>query len=241
MMRAFWAGVAPGGGHWYRQSADSLGRNAHPGVSGDRAWSDRSRSAMSDSFEMLVDVDVGAEEAEGVARTVLDRFHTLGLISGEANRDCVLGGTGYRPGPAVADLYSREDRESLFWELVTCGVEVQVGRGFNEWALGPVCEGFRCSACDAAIEPFGDEFGDALGTAIGEWVNQSGPALVPCPRCCAQRSITAWECRPPLGFGNLSVRFWNWPPLDSSSWKIDIPRTLEDVTCHMIVKTHGHL
>jgi hypothetical protein len=120
-------------------------------------------------------------------------------------------------------------------------VEFEVGRGFNEWALGPVCEGFHCSTCGGTIEPFGDEFGDAVGMAIGEWWNQSGPAVVCCPRCRARRSITEWECRPSLGFGNLSVRFWNWPPLDSSSWKIDIARTVEDVTRHKFVRTHGHL
>ena len=97
---------------------------------------------MSDSFELLVDVDVTLEEAEGVAQAVLDRLHTLGLI---------------------------------------------------------------------------------------------------CARAAARRSITEWECQPPLGFGNLSIRFWNWPPLDSSSWKINIPGTVEDVTCHKIVMTHGHL
>jgi hypothetical protein len=196
---------------------------------------------MSDSFEMLVDADVPVEEADGVARIVLDRFQALGLISGEADTDCVLGGLGYRPGSEIRDLYNCKGGELRFWELVTCGVEVQVGRGFNEWALGPVCEGFRCSACDAAIEPFGDRFGDALGMAIGEWVKQSGPALVPCPLCHAQRSITEWKCEPPLGLGNLSFRFWNWPRLDSNSWNVDIPRTVEKVTCHTIVKTHGQL
>src|SRR5207253_540544 len=99
-------------------------------------------SAMSDHFEMLVDVDVTAEEAEGVSRAVLHRFRKLGLITGRANGACVLGGKGYRPGPAVAGLYKLRKQECRFWELTTCGIEPRVGRGFNEWALGPVCEGF---------------------------------------------------------------------------------------------------
>src|SRR5262249_6007545 len=130
-------------------------------------------SAMSDSFEMLVDVDATPSQADEVARAVLDRFRDLGLITGDANPDCVLGGVGYRAGQAVAELYKRRKREIRFWELVTCGVEPHVGRGFNEWALGPSCEGFGCPACGAGIEPFDDAFGDAIGKAVGEWIDQS--------------------------------------------------------------------
>jgi hypothetical protein len=196
---------------------------------------------MSDNFEMLVDVDATAEEAEDVSRTVLNRLRKLGLIIGKATGHCVLGGKGYRPGPAVADSYKLRKRESRFWELVTCGVEPRVGRGFNEWALGPVCEGFTCSACGAEIEPFGDEFGNAVGIAIGEWMHQSGSSLLRCPPCGKERPIVEWQCRPPLGFGNLSLRFWNWPSLDSSSWKIDITGIVREVSGHTIVRTHGHI
>jgi hypothetical protein len=119
---------------------------------------------MSD-FEMLVDADVMAEEAEDVSRAVLGRFRELGLITGKLSDECVLGGKGYRPGPAVADLYKLRDGERRFWELVTCGVEPVVARGFNVWALGPSFEGFLCPSCAAKIEiePSFDPFGNAVG------------------------------------------------------------------------------
>ena len=42
---------------------------------------------------------------------------------------------------------------------MTCGVEPHVGRGINEWALGPVCEGLTWLwVRRETIEPFGDEF-----------------------------------------------------------------------------------
>jgi hypothetical protein len=104
-----------------------------------------------------------------------------------------------------------------------------------------VCEGFVCSSCNAEIEPFGDEFGDSVGKAINEWLDLCGPALLRCPLCGNERSIAEWECKPPLGFGNLSFCFWNWPPLDSTSWKIDIPAILHEVTGHTIVRTYGHI
>jgi hypothetical protein len=196
---------------------------------------------MSDSFEMLVDIDATAQEAEPLASAVVDRLRNLGLISGSLNSDCVLGKMEYRPGPAVPDSYVLEPREGRFWELHTCGVEPKIGRGFNMWALGPVCGGLTCPSCRFHVQPFDAELGDVVGAAINEWLEQTGPALVRCPRCHQQLSIAEWECKPPLGFGNLSFKFWNWPPLDSSSWKIDIAAIVRDCTGHTIVRTYGHI
>ena len=56
-----------------------------------------------------------------------------------------------------------------------------------------------------------------------------------------KHSVTEWRFKPPLGFGNLSFRFWNWPPLDSPSWRIDIPALVRDVTGHRIVSTWGRI
>ena len=81
---------------------------------------------MSDNFEMLVDADATAEQADGVSHAVLDRFRKLGLIAGMVNSECVLGGMGYRPGPAVSESYMLETCGSRFWELVTSGVEPHV-------------------------------------------------------------------------------------------------------------------
>lgn len=190
---------------------------------------------------MLVDVDATVSEANEVARAVLDRFRKMGLITGETNCDCVLGGTGYRPGPAVSDFYKPRERECRFWEMGVCGVEPNVGRAFNAWALGPSCEGFTCPTCAADVEPFDDAFGDEIGNAVVEWLHDSGQALVPCPACREKSPITQWRCKPPFGFGNVSFRFWNWPPLDSRSWKIDLAEIVRDVSGHTVVRTYGHI
>jgi len=198
-------------------------------------------SAMSDNFEMLVDVDATPGEADALARAVTDRFRKLGLITGRANGDCVLGGTRYRPGPVVPDSYILEEREGRFWELLTCGVEREVGRSCNAWALGPSCDGFTCPTRGAHIAPVGESVVDAVCKAIGEWMEESGPALFPCPKCRKERPITEWQCKPPFGFGNMSFRFWNWPRLDSPSWKVDIAGIVREVTGHRIVYTYGHI
>jgi hypothetical protein len=183
---------------------------------------------------------VDVDEAESVSRDVLDRFRALGLITGRASRDCVLGGKGYRPGPAVAGLYKPMKGEYTFWKLATCGVEPVIERGFNECAMGPSCDGYHCSACGADIGPFDAAFDDSASRAVRKWLNGAARPTVQCPRCGKRRPITEWECRPPLGFGNLAFRFWNWPPLDSRSWKIDVPGVVREVCGHTIVRTYGH-
>jgi hypothetical protein len=194
---------------------------------------------MSDNFEMLVDADVTPSEAKGVARAVIGRFRKLGLIAGRANGDCVLGGLGFRPGRQIANFYETESDEYQFWKLRTCGVEPKVGRAFNVWALGPSFEGFKCPACGADLRR--SERPSGVGDAIGEWMDESGPALLQCPKCRKERPVTEWECKPPLGFGYVSFTFWNWPRLDSPSWKIDIVGIVREVSGHTVVKTHGHI
>jgi len=196
---------------------------------------------MGDSFRMLVDVEATAEEAEPLSRAVLARFREIGLIAGDANGGCVLGGEGYRPGPAVSDIYLLQKNEIPFWKSHTNGVELRIGRHFNVWALGPACNGLSCPKCNADFESLNDAFKGATGNPIGEWMRQTGPALVPCPQCGKNSSITEWQCKPPLGFGNLSITFWNWPPLDSSSFKIDIRALVEEITHHSIVSTYGRI
>ena len=53
--------------------------------------------------------------------------------------------------------------------------------------------------------------------------------------------VAEWQCNPPHGIGNLAFTFWNWPPLDSSGWRIDIPKLVREVTGHRIIYTYGRL
>src|SRR5262249_40003176 len=142
----------------------------------------------------------------------------------------------------LPDLFVLEEDERVYWELRTNGVEPRIGRHFNEWALGPVCEGLTCPDCRAYFKTFADADDAArLAPAIGEWIKQSATGLVCCPQCGNSRSIAEWECKPPLGFGNLSFSFWNWPPLDSPSWNIDIMELVKQITGHKIIYTYGHI
>ena len=196
---------------------------------------------MSDSYEMLVDPEVELADARKLSRAVIARLRQVGLITGNLTSDCVLGGKGYRPGPAVKSLYKRAKREPAFWDSRTSGVQPRVGRAYNYDALAEAHEGFVCPACGAEIEPFvEDAFEDAVGAALRKW-EKNVIAKVRCLHCSKSFAITKWLCRPPLGFGNLSFRFWNWPPLDSPSWQIDICDVVKQITGHNFIKTYGHV
>jgi hypothetical protein len=184
---------------------------------------------MSDEFERLVDIDVSLEDAPAVGKQVVERLRELKLISGGLNKKCVLGGSGYLPGPAVPTSYQHAKGDYKFWELQVCGVEPLVGRHFNYWALGEAFEGSTCPACGEVIDPFDEVFSEALSDAVGEWSEQSGKALVACPACKKKNPVTKWICQPPLGFGNLSFSFWNWPAL------------VKEITVHTIVRSYGHV
>jgi hypothetical protein len=196
---------------------------------------------MSNHFERLVDVDATPEEAGAIAQRVLDRFRELGLITGEANPDCVLGGSGYQPGPLIADSYPLDEHETPFWKMRTCGVEAEVGRSFNGWALN-IAKGLTCPACGAEINYGLDRsFLKTIHDGMQEWLDKPDPALILCPKCMTRRPITEWQCDPPLGFGNVAFTFWNWPPLELAKWKIDIAATVRAITGHTIVQTYGRI
>jgi hypothetical protein len=194
---------------------------------------------MGKCFVMLVDVDAKIDEADELAERVLCRFRDLGVIAGEADPDYVLESVGYLPGPALSEVYQPGKDEFRFWESRFSGVQARVGREFNYWALGPCCDGTACPKCKTEFEPDDDRLGVQLFEASGQWVKQSGPMLVSCPECGKDVLVTEWECRPPLGFGNLSFTFSEWPQLDAPGWKIDIRALVREITDHRVVYTYG--
>jgi hypothetical protein len=196
---------------------------------------------MSQGFQMLVDQDVKAGEASDLLARVLHRYREERLIMGEANAACVLGGEGYRPGPAIRKVYKLKESEIPFWELNTCGIEPQVGRQFNYWAYGPSCEGFSCPLCEAEYAPGDERVSDRLSDAVSQWAQESGPSVVRCAVCDREVPLTEWLWRPPLGFGNLSIRFWNWPSFRSPGWRINFQEITEGATGHKLIYTYGRV
>ena len=175
---------------------------------------------MGDYFEMLVDPEASLEDSSRLAKAVIRRFRSLGIITGRPNSRCVLGGRGYLPGPAVRHMYKFSRNEGRFWELATCGVEPSVGRDFNEMAFGFPFEGLVCPSCHFQTDD--ESFKYDYVSAADKWRRESTMPLVLCPKCTKKYKVIEWNCKPPVGFGNLSFRFWNWPPLYFPQWNVDI-------------------
>ena len=65
---------------------------------------------MSDNFEMLVDADATAEQADGVSHARARPFSEACVDRRNGEFECVLVESGYRPGPAVSESYMLETR-----------------------------------------------------------------------------------------------------------------------------------
>jgi hypothetical protein len=196
---------------------------------------------MGTYFEMLVDPVVGELEARDVCDAVVTRFRQLGIIEGDLDPECALGGEGYRPGPRALDLYKPKEGQWHPLNYKDHGVEPIVRRNFNYWAIGPVCKGFECPHCRAKIPESDGEFVSAVCEAVVPWLKGSDLGSVACPRCATKTAITNWHCKPPLGIGNLSFSFWNWPNFDAPEWQVDLRKVVAEITGHPVVHTYGKI
>ncbi len=171
---------------------------------------------MSDSFIALVDADVSAEAATAVSEVIVSALLDRQLISANLTTDCVLGGKGYPAGASIQDCYLPRRNESPFWQLRTSGVQVKVGRAYNEWAAGPSYEWCTCKNCHARIGDADSQFNKDLMTALNSWTRKANSSQLICPECHVGIDITEWPSKPPFAFGNLAIQFWNWPAFDKS-------------------------
>jgi len=186
---------------------------------------------------MLIDSDVSLSDAPSLADRIVTELRDRGLITGDLSQECVLGGSGYHIGPAAQELYKLSPNEGHFWTLIASGVEPSIERSCNLWALSPSCEYFVCPVCNTTHENLTGEIGDSIISAVGHWHEQNGDTEAHCTNCGKATQITEWQSKPPMGYGNLAFRFWNWPPFDASGWTLDIPQLFHDITGHTIVRS----
>ena len=196
---------------------------------------------MSDSFIALVDADVSAEAASDVSTVIVSALLDRQLISANQTSECVLGGEGYPAGAAIQDCYRPRRNESPFWQLRTSGVQIKIGRTYNEWAAGPSYEWCACKNCHARIGDMDSQFNKDLMASLNSWKSNTNSTQLICPQCHVGADITAWPSKPPFAFGNLTIQFWNWPPFDKSGWKLDISSLIQAATNHRLVYTWGHV
>jgi hypothetical protein len=174
---------------------------------------------MGDAIQFLVDEEVSEAEAPFLAGRLRARLIEEGWIEREVTNDCALGGRGHRPGPLVRSSFAFRQEESDFCELLTNGVVIEAKRFTSlecphEWDL------FVCPQCEEQIDA------EQLDEALEAWYAGRAPRAVICAGCGRAGHPREWRStdpgQSPITFGNLVVRFYNWPGLDSPRWKRDI-------------------
>lgn len=161
---------------------------------------------LNDSAQIVVDIEVRAEEAPDLADIVRAWLVGEQIIEQEQS-DSALSGTGHRPGTNYGVAIKID--EDAFLRLAVNGVRIAVGR--QVFDAGENGIELRCNACGVTFEP-----DDSWSNAVGAWFSGDDLASFPCPSCGQQALLTEWGGQWPWGFGNLGVEFWNWPPLSDS-------------------------
>jgi hypothetical protein len=176
---------------------------------------------LSDSAQIIVDVEVCAERAPELACVLRAWLVDEGIIEQESTDSVLSDAGGHRPGRNYRIAVKTDD--DAFLRLATNGVEIVVGRrvAFDTGVNGTE---LRCHACGNAFEP-----DRSWSDAVGAWFEGDNEASFPCSSCGHRAPLTEWRGRLPWGFGNLGLQFWNWPPL-SEPFIHAISRKLEHRT-----------
>lgn len=174
---------------------------------------------VGDYFERIVDVEVGAAEAEALGARVVDWMVARGLLTRGMSSESMYSSkveTGYVPGAQWAGI---ADNWGADW--LPGPVAVIVGRHAHhggqgetepEYATCPHCATRtviidypnRWEADPAVWQPF--------TSAIEEWVT-TGAGDVTCRTCRTSVPINGWTWSDDFALGALAVEFWHWPPL----------------------------
>ncbi|MER6576378.1 hypothetical protein [Nonomuraea sp. NPDC001023] len=181
---------------------------------------------MGDYFERIVDVEVTGQEAESLAKRVVDWMVTEGLITHERSSDGMYSlqvDDGYTAGPS----WKRAVADSSDPSWIPGPVAVIVGRDSHVGGQGmSEADSATCPRCDAttviidypnaweadqaAWQPFSD--------GIDTW-KETGEGSVTCPSCRASVPVTEWQFGSGFDLGALAFDFWGWPPLSVSFHK----------------------
>lgn len=158
---------------------------------------------MSDGYQSIVDIEASEDEAPPLALAVLKWLQSEGIVSLESS-DCVLGeGYGYAPGPKYQKAVGKLD--PMLLQLQINGLKVIPKR--TVFDAGGAGFSLECPTCSTAFDEVA-----GWGDSVGEWFEQSGTALLQCPKCHASNPVLKWKHDPKYAFGNLGFEFWNWLP-----------------------------
>jgi hypothetical protein len=111
----------------------------------------------------------------------------------------------YAPGKNFSNICTDRLCHSTLLELQINGVNFFEGRQV-QYSVDPAIA--HCPSCG-----FSKEAPQEFYTAVGQWSEGDDNASVACPKCDVIRPITLWDLEDPVGFGDLTIKFYNWPHL----------------------------
>jgi len=186
---------------------------------------------MSDHSQIIVDIEVGAEDAERLGSAVFDWLVGNGVVEREGT-DSVLGGLGHRPGRSYRNALEPGENDTGFLTLRTNGLEIRTGRTVFD-AGGNYPLELDCDACQYQVRSK-SESSAFLDRAVS-WDKGDDRVTFACPRCGQARPLREWRGQFQWGFGYLGLEFWNWPPL-SEEFIQSVTRQLRHRT--VLVRRH---
>ncbi|MFF1439887.1 hypothetical protein [Streptomyces sp. NPDC058295] len=164
---------------------------------------------MGDTFQTIVDLDAGPQDAPRLAARVVDRLVAEGILLPEAKPGWALGnGPAHPPGPnwhtAVADARWGSP------EGVAVYAEHHIFWSNFHHRPGPTV--VICTRCGEATE-VREDLTERFSEATEAWY-ETGGAAVDCPGCARSVDLSGWRwADDSLAFAHLGFEFWNWPEL----------------------------
>jgi hypothetical protein len=197
---------------------------------------------MGDSYEALIDCQATQGDAELMRSLIVECLSESDLIVPVLSADCVLDGEGYPASPRCAAAYPLEQGEGAlhpneFWTLRTNGVEIYCGPWINMFGFHM----FDCAECPHCQHRYGEDFLAELNPMIDAFSSAGVLPTVTCAGCSAHVRLHDWRCEPHLGFVNLAIVFYNWPPLDDDGWKLNVSGIIEAKLGRPLVRTYGRI
>lgn len=118
---------------------------------------------------------------------------------------------GLSPGPQADETWATETPN---WrDIEFCDIHIDHRHRVSsavQGGLGPV----SCPACGT---PMGDAetIPPAFMQAVDDW-HRGGEGILDCPACHSSTAIANWRTEPFWAFGDVTITFWNWPPIEES-------------------------
>lgn len=162
---------------------------------------------MGDSFQSFVLPETGAENAKLVAAQISGWLIAQGIVN-EGRTISLEGVAGFEPGPNVE--HALASQQPGWQDVAFKDIHVDSNRCVRtavQGGLGPVF----CPACES---PMGspEDMPPSFTHAVEQWHGGREGTLT-CPACESSAPVTKWRTEPFWAFGNVTVTFWNWPPI----------------------------